>query len=334
MSFSYPQPSTQLYPFQFPGQNVGQWIGYDPTTGAFTYEVAPGFALESLWFPALTDNVQLWVGTDQSVPPFYTTGAAGFECVPLPSGTLIITMQSVHGAGAIMPLFLTSLTFDPSKSTPNEGLVTEVTAAEPVTSTGGSTPVIGLDTPLAVAYGGTGTATPGLIAGSGITITGTWPNNTLAVVGGTVTAVTASSPLASSGGSTPNISLLSPLGVSNGGTGTSSPSLVGGTGISISGSWPNQTVTSSALPTILGINGSPVSGALHIETFYITALAGSGATASLTFGTAFNNAPICATITVTTTSGYIIIDSISTTGVVVKSVNNTTSDYMLICAGN
>jgi hypothetical protein len=40
------------------------------------------------------------------------------------------------------------------------------------------------------------------------------------------------------------------LAVANGGTGTASPSLVGGTNITISGSWPNQTVTAaSGAPT-------------------------------------------------------------------------------------
>jgi len=37
---------------------------------------------------------------------------------------------------------------------------------------------------LAVAWGGTGTATPGLVAGSNITVTGTWPNQTIASTGG------------------------------------------------------------------------------------------------------------------------------------------------------
>jgi len=36
------------------------------------------------------------------------------------------------------------------------------------------------------------------------------------------------------------------LAVARGGTGTSTPSLVGGTNITISGSWPNQTVTGTA----------------------------------------------------------------------------------------
>lgn len=38
--------------------------------------------------------------------------------------------------------------------------------------------------PLPVAQGGTGTATPGLIAGSNVTVTGTWPNQTVASTGG------------------------------------------------------------------------------------------------------------------------------------------------------
>lgn len=38
--------------------------------------------------------------------------------------------------------------------------------------------------PVSVANGGTGTTTPSLVAGSNITITGTWPNQTVASSGG------------------------------------------------------------------------------------------------------------------------------------------------------
>lgn len=73
-----------------------------------------------------------------------------------------------------------------------------------------------------IANGGTGTATPALVAGANVTITGTWPNQTIAAAApgtGTVTAVTASAPLASSGGTTPNISFTGTLATANGGTG-------------------------------------------------------------------------------------------------------------------
>jgi hypothetical protein len=54
-------------------------------------------------------------------------------------------------------------------------------------TTGTATNVTGL---VAVANGGTGTATPALVAGSNVTITGTWPNQTIAASGaGTVTTV-------------------------------------------------------------------------------------------------------------------------------------------------
>jgi hypothetical protein len=62
---------------------------------------------------------------------------------------------------------------------------------------------------------------------------------------GGVTDVTASLPLSSSGGSTPNLTLATPLSVANGGTGTSSPGLVQGTNVTITGTWPNQTISAS-----------------------------------------------------------------------------------------
>jgi hypothetical protein len=37
---------------------------------------------------------------------------------------------------------------------------------------------------LSIAHGGTGTATPGLVAGTHVTITGTWPNQTISATGG------------------------------------------------------------------------------------------------------------------------------------------------------
>jgi len=42
----------------------------------------------------------------------------------------------------------------------------------------------GLSSILAVAYGGTGTSSPGLVAGTNVTITGTWPNQTINSSGG------------------------------------------------------------------------------------------------------------------------------------------------------
>jgi len=84
-----------------------------------------------------------------------------------------------------------------------------------------STAISNLTGTLPVVNGGTGTATPALVQGSGVTISGAWPNQTISAtgLGGTVTSVTASAPLASSGGTTPNISFTGVLPTANGGTG-------------------------------------------------------------------------------------------------------------------
>lgn len=72
-----------------------------------------------------------------------------------------------------------------------------------------STGAIVLGGILNVVNGGSGTATPALVAGSNVTITGTWPNQTInsSNPGGTVTSVTATAPVVSTGGTTPVISM-------------------------------------------------------------------------------------------------------------------------------
>lgn len=64
--------------------------------------------------------------------------------------------------------------------------------------------------------------------------------------GGTVTAVTGSGNIASSGGTTPNITFTGILPVANGGTSTATPGIVAGTNVTVTGTWPNQTVNSTA----------------------------------------------------------------------------------------
>ena len=67
---------------------------------------------------------------------------------------------------------------------------------------------------VAVANGGTGTATPSLVAGTNVTITGTFPNQTINSSGGAagVTAVTATTPVVATGTTTPVISLATNYG--------------------------------------------------------------------------------------------------------------------------
>jgi autotransporter family porin len=65
------------------------------------------------------------------------------------------------------------------------------------------------------------------------------------------------------------------LAVARGGTGTASPSLVGGTNITISGTWPNQTVTAAA--------GAPSTAQV------LSAYAGATAGAVGTYGLMYRN---------------------------------------------
>ena len=135
-------------------------------------------------------------------------------------------VTSVAGTGTVNGITLTG-TVTSTGSLTLGGTLTGVNLASQVTGTlpianGGTgttsttfvnaaTNVTGI---LPIANGGTATATPNLTAGSGVTISGTWPNQTIAATGsgGTITSVTASSPLASSGGTTPNISITSSTG--------------------------------------------------------------------------------------------------------------------------
>jgi hypothetical protein len=61
------------------------------------------------------------------------------------------------------------------------------------------------------------------------------------VSGGTTGFTTSGGPVTTSG----VITLGGILGVANGGTGTATPSLVAGTNVTITGTWPNQTINSS-----------------------------------------------------------------------------------------
>jgi hypothetical protein len=88
------------------------------------------------------------------------------------------------------------------------------------------------------------------------------------------------------------------LDVANGGTGTATPALVAGTNVTITGTWPNQTVNSTgtvtsvaaSVPAFLSITGSPIttSGTLAI-TYSGTALPiANGGTGQTTASAAFN----------------------------------------------
>jgi hypothetical protein len=169
-----------------------------------------------------------------------TTGVTG--TLPVANGGTGVTTSTGTGATVLStsPTLVT-----PLLGTPTSGVATNLTGLPLTTGVTGVLPV---------ANGGNGTATPSLVAGTNVTVTGTWPNQTVnatasgsgtvtsvAVSGGTTGLTTSGGPITTSG----TITLAGTLAVANGGTGTTTPALVAGTNVTISGTWPNQTINSS-----------------------------------------------------------------------------------------
>jgi hypothetical protein len=192
-----------------------------------------------VYFPVIYAPIQFFLGY-QGVPvgvePDYVTEGSGCECVDF-DGVAFLTLQyaSIAYAGTPCYIFLRSLPTGAFRMGPIGAQVTTVTATLPIESSGGSNPNISLEIPLPILYGGTGTETPNLVAGSGIVITGTPFNWTISVSStGFVQSVSGQSPIASSGGPNPVISLTT-VPVDLGGTGQTNPQLNAGAGINVTG---------------------------------------------------------------------------------------------------
>lgn len=247
--------------------------------------------------------------------PAATTPLAGTEQIPLVQGS---TTKQVTASGLV--------------SNVNLGTPTAVNLANAT-----NVPMGQASGTLAVAHGGTGTTTPSLVAGSNVSVTGTWPNQTINA-SGVVQTVAGTAPVVSSGGANPAISMpkattsvdgyLSstdwntfnnkqpagsyltnggPLGtpssgsaanltglplstgvtgtlpVANGGTGTATPSLIAGTNVTVTGTWPNQTINSAGGGgggMVYPPAGIPISTGIAWGTSYTTS--GSGTVLALT----------------------------------------------------
>jgi hypothetical protein len=182
--------------------------------------------------------------------PSATTPLAGTEEVPLvQSGTTKkVTVSNLRGSG-----------------------VTAVTATAPVVSSGGTTPVISM-------AAATTSVNGYLTSTDWNTFNNKQPAGSYLVSGGALG--TPSSGTATNLTGLPlTTGVTGTLPVANGGTGTASPSIVAGTNVTVTGTWPNQTINSTSgggsgtvtsvaatVPSFLSVTGSPIttSGTLAI----------------------------------------------------------------------
>lgn len=208
----------------------------------------------------------------------------------------------------------------------NSGTVTSVTGSSPVVSSGGATP----DISLASGYGDTqnpyGSKTANYFLAS--------PNGSSGVpTFRSIVAADIPTLNQNTTGTASNVTGI--VAVANGGTGTDSPSLVAGSNITVSGTWPNQTIAATSsgsgtvtsvaasVPSFLSISGSPIttSGTLAISysgTALPIANGGTGITSTpsngqllIGNGTGYTAATLTAgsNITITNSSGGITIAS-------------------------
>lgn len=145
----------------------------------------------------------------------------------------------------------------PTLTTPNLG----TPSAAVLTSATGLPLSTGVTGTLPVANGGTGTTTPSIVAGTNVTVSGTWPNQTINATGvglGTVTSVAATVPSVFSISGSP-ITTSGTLAITY--SGTALPVANGGTGVTTSTGTGN-TVLSTSPTLVTPILGTPTSGTL------------------------------------------------------------------------
>ena len=140
--------------------------------------------------------------------------------------------------------------------TPSSGTATNLTGLPLTTGVTGTLPIAngGTNATTATTARGnilpsyTGNANKVLAVNAGatdveyVTVGGTGTVTSVAVSGGTTGLTTSGGPITGAG----TITLAGTLAVANGGTGTTTPAIVAGTNVTVSGSWPNQTINATA----------------------------------------------------------------------------------------
>jgi len=153
--------------------NLASAITDETGSGALVFATSPTLVTPILGTPTsgtLTNATGLPISTGVAG---LGTGVATFLATPS-SANLISALTDETGTGSAV--FATS----PTLVTPLLGTPTSVT----LTNATGLPLTTGVTGQLPVANGGTGTSSPSLVQGTNVTITGTWPNQTIAASSG------------------------------------------------------------------------------------------------------------------------------------------------------
>lgn len=167
----------------------GKYNGLTVSTTTGTLTIANGKTLS-------VDNTLTFTGTDGStlgVGAGGTLGSLAFKSQAAIStdvsglGTGIATALAVNTGSTGAPVL-----FNGALGTPTSGTLSSCSGLPAATGIANGALPSGVTinnanwsgTALSVTNGGTGTSSPGLVAGTNITITGTWPNQTISAAGG------------------------------------------------------------------------------------------------------------------------------------------------------
>ena len=133
------------------------------------------------------------------------------------------------------------------------------TGLTPSTATTGAITLAGT---LAVANGGTGTSTPSIVAGTNVTVSGTWPNQTINASGGSGGVTTISfgtTGLTPSTASSGVVTVAGTLAVANGGTGVTTSTGTGANVLSTSPTFVTPILGTPTSVTLTNATGLPIS---------------------------------------------------------------------------
>jgi len=269
----------------------GSWsfttnVGTPPTGWSNTPPVTPAY---KVWVSISLVNskgtgTQTWSIPGQLVSPAGSGTVTSVAALTL--GTTGTDVSSTVANSTTTPVITLNL---PTSSATNRGLlsaadwttfnskgsgtVTSVSATAPLASSGGATPNLTITA--------ANTTTNGYLSSTDWnTFNNKQPAGSYLVSGGAL-GTPSSGTLTNVTGLPLTTGVTGLLPIANGGTGTATPALVAGTNITISGTWPNQTINSTAsgsgsvtsVATGTGLTGGPIttSGTISLANTAVTA---------------------------------------------------------------